>query len=43
MSIFVGALYGGVINSKAAYLEFMRSNEATSFANHLEAKVRFSH
>ncbi|CAH1112808.1 unnamed protein product [Psylliodes chrysocephalus] len=40
MSIFVGALYGGVINSRAAYLEFMRSNEATSFANHLEAKKK---
>ncbi|XP_057657999.1 RPII140-upstream gene protein [Diorhabda carinulata] len=38
MSSFIGAIYGGVINSRSAYLEFMRSNEATSFENHLDAK-----
>ncbi|XP_072384294.1 complex I assembly factor TIMMDC1, mitochondrial [Diabrotica undecimpunctata] len=38
LSIFLGAIYGGVINSRQAYMEFMRSNEATSFKSHLDAK-----
>lgn len=41
MSMFIGALYGGVINSRSAYLEFMRNNEATAFKSHLDAKVIF--
>ncbi|KAJ8974028.1 hypothetical protein NQ317_001816 [Molorchus minor] len=38
LSMFIGALYGGVIHSRPAYMEFMRNNQATSFKNHLEAK-----
>ncbi|KAG5889237.1 hypothetical protein JTB14_006373 [Gonioctena quinquepunctata] len=40
MSVFVGALYGGVVNSRVAYLEFMKNNEATSFKSHLDAKSK---
>ncbi|KAJ8964855.1 hypothetical protein NQ314_004573 [Rhamnusium bicolor] len=39
MSTFIGSIYGGVINSRVAYMEFMRNNEATAFKSHLEAKV----
>ncbi|VEN48696.1 unnamed protein product [Callosobruchus maculatus] len=38
MSIFVGSIYGGVVNSRGAYIEFMKNNQATSFINHFEAK-----
>lgn len=40
MSTFIGAIYGGVINSRSAYLEFMQNNQATTFKSHLDAKVR---
>jgi len=43
MSLFVGAMYGGVKESKAAYTDFMRVNEATSFKNHMEAKSKLQH
>ncbi|XP_050331013.1 RPII140-upstream gene protein [Bactrocera neohumeralis] len=33
-----GAIYGGVIQSRAAYLNFMESNQATAFKSHLDAK-----
>lgn len=39
MGIFIGACYGGIINSKNAYTDFIERNEATVFKNHLEAKV----
>lgn len=39
MSVFFGGLYGGFINSKHAYEDFMINNTATSFKSHLEAKV----
>lgn len=37
---FIGALYGGINHSKVAYLNFIDNNQATSFKNHFEAKVR---
>ncbi|KAJ8920116.1 hypothetical protein NQ315_011772 [Exocentrus adspersus] len=40
LSMFIGAMYGGVINSRSAYLEFMRTHEATSFKSHLDAKKK---
>nr|CAH7739532.1 unnamed protein product [Callosobruchus chinensis] len=40
MSMFVGSLYGGIVNSRGAYVEFMKNNQATSFLNHYEAKRR---
>ncbi|CAH1170376.1 unnamed protein product [Phaedon cochleariae] len=40
MSTFIGGMYGGIINSRTAYLEFMKNNEATKFTTHLEAKQK---
>ncbi|XP_063922274.1 RPII140-upstream gene protein isoform X1 [Zophobas morio] len=40
MSLFVGALYGGVIHSRVAYMNFIKNNQATAFNDHLEAKKR---
>lgn len=34
----VGALYGGVINSREAYISFLEKNQATAFKSHLDAK-----
>lgn len=33
-----GAIYGGVIQSRTAYLNFMENNQATAFKSHLDAK-----
>ncbi|XP_036324607.1 RPII140-upstream gene protein [Rhagoletis pomonella] len=33
-----GAVYGGVINSRTAYMDFMENNQATAFKSHLDAK-----
>ncbi|XP_022903666.1 RPII140-upstream gene protein [Onthophagus taurus] len=38
MSIFTGGLYGGVMSSRTAYMDFMRNNQATAFKDHLHAK-----
>lgn len=43
MSLFVGGIYGGVRLSRVAYMDFMRTNEATSFTNHMEAKAKLQH
>ncbi|KAF5290006.1 hypothetical protein FQR65_LT11672 [Abscondita terminalis] len=37
-STIFGMLYGGVVYSRNAYLEFMKNNEATAFNSHFEAK-----
>lgn len=39
MSFLAGAVYGGFIQSRAAYMEFMENNQATAFKSHLDAKV----
>lgn len=39
MGFLTGAIYGGFIQSRAAYMEFMESNQATAFKSHLDAKV----
>jgi len=39
MSSFIGAMYGGFMHSRDAYLDFMKNNQATVFRDHLEAKV----
>ena len=39
MSMFVGAIYGGFIQSRVAYMDFIKNNQATSFQNHWDAKV----
>jgi hypothetical protein len=39
MGMFIGACYGGIVNSKVAYTDFMERNEATVFKSHFDAKV----
>lgn len=41
MSAFIGALYGGVLSSRIAYMDFISNNQATTFRDHFEAKVRY--
>lgn len=38
LSTVVGAIYGGIMDSKEAYINFMKNNQATAFKTHLEAK-----
>jgi complex I assembly factor TIMMDC1 len=39
LGVFTGALYGGFLGSRTAYMNFMQNNEATAFQSHLDAKV----
>lgn len=39
LGMFSGALYGGFLNSRNAYFDFMDTNQATAFKSHLDAKV----
>lgn len=39
LGFLTGAIYGGVIQSRVAYMNFMENNEATAFNSHLDAKV----
>lgn len=43
LSIFVGAIYGGINNSKEAYLDFIKNNQATAFSNHMDAKASINY
>ncbi|GLH10303.1 RPII140-upstream gene protein [Gryllus bimaculatus] len=36
--IFFGALYGGFVKSRLAYIDFFERNQATAFRSHVEAK-----
>lgn len=38
--LFVGAIYGGVMHSRTAFLGFMERNQATAFENHWDAKKK---
>ncbi|RZC42743.1 RPII140-upstream gene protein [Asbolus verrucosus] len=40
MSLFVGAMYGGIIHSRVAYMNFIKNNQATVYHDHLEAKKK---
>ncbi|XP_055375077.1 RPII140-upstream gene protein [Condylostylus longicornis] len=40
LGFLIGAIYGGVINSRKAYIDFMENNEATAFKSHLDAKKK---
>jgi hypothetical protein len=40
MSLFVGGVYGGIQNSKGAYMNFIQNNQATAFHDHIEAKKK---
>lgn len=35
---FVGVMYGGFVDSRISYMNFMERNQATAFENHYEAK-----
>uniref|UniRef100_A0A336M3E5 Complex I assembly factor TIMMDC1, mitochondrial n=1 Tax=Culicoides sonorensis TaxID=179676 RepID=A0A336M3E5_CULSO len=35
---FVGIMYGGFVDSRISYMNFMERNQATAFENHFEAK-----
>lgn len=39
LSIFVGAVYGGIMSTKTTYIDFIKNHQATAFKNHLDAKV----
>lgn len=39
MGFVLGAVYGGIIQSRKAYMDFMENNQATAFKSHLDAKV----
>ncbi|XP_033221563.1 RPII140-upstream gene protein [Belonocnema kinseyi] len=38
MAFIFGAIYGGVLRGRSAFIHFIDSNEATMFRNHLDAK-----
>ncbi|XP_037949753.1 RPII140-upstream gene protein [Teleopsis dalmanni] len=38
VGFLIGAVYGGVIQSREGYMRFMENNEATAFESHLDAK-----
>ncbi|XP_037026165.1 RPII140-upstream gene protein [Bradysia coprophila] len=40
VSFLTGAVYGGFIQSRGAYMEFMENNQATAFKSHLDAKKK---
>lgn len=40
LGLFIGAMFGGITQSRIAYLNFMENNQATAFKNHLEAKKK---
>lgn len=42
MGFLGGAVYGGFIKSRLAYLDFMENNMATAFKSHFDAKVSFN-
>uniref|UniRef100_A0A1I8P7W6 Complex I assembly factor TIMMDC1, mitochondrial n=1 Tax=Stomoxys calcitrans TaxID=35570 RepID=A0A1I8P7W6_STOCA len=38
LGFLVGAIYGGIIQSRVSYMDFMENNQATAFQSHLDAK-----
>ncbi|XP_057342156.1 RPII140-upstream gene protein [Microplitis mediator] len=42
-SAMLGAMYGASVNARIAFLRFIETNDATKFANHLEAKRMLQH
>lgn len=40
LSFLAGAVYGGFIQSRGAYMNFMENNQATAFQSHLDAKKK---
>lgn len=39
LSLFVGAIYGGVNYSRNTYVNFIKNNQATAFRDPIDAKV----
>uniref|UniRef100_T1HU93 Complex I assembly factor TIMMDC1, mitochondrial n=1 Tax=Rhodnius prolixus TaxID=13249 RepID=T1HU93_RHOPR len=39
-TVFVGACYGGFVQSREAYLQFIERNQASQFVDHYEAKKK---
>ncbi|XP_034239615.1 RPII140-upstream gene protein [Thrips palmi] len=39
-SVILGAFYGGIKKAHVAHMDFMRTNQATAFLTHLDAKKR---
>lgn len=40
VSFLGGAVYGGFLKSRQAYVDFMENNQATAFKSHFEAKKK---
>jgi len=40
LGLMVGAIYGGFVDSRIAYMNFMERNQATAFEHHFEAKKK---
>ncbi|KAH8388360.1 hypothetical protein KR093_005109 [Drosophila rubida] len=40
LGFLVGAIYGGVTQSRVGYMNFMENNQATAFKSHLDAKKK---
>jgi len=40
LGFLIGAIYGGVTQSRVGYMNFMENNQATAFKSHFDAKVR---
>lgn len=40
MGFLSGAIYGGFLKSRGAYMDFMDNNQATAFKSHFDAKVK---
>lgn len=39
VGLLVGVVYGGFIQSRYTYMNFMENNQASAFKSHIEAKV----
>ncbi|XP_068152393.1 RPII140-upstream gene protein [Drosophila tropicalis] len=40
LGFLIGAIYGGVTQSRAGYIDFMENNQATAFKSHFDAKKK---
>ncbi|EDW42227.1 RPII140-upstream gene protein [Drosophila sechellia] len=40
LGFLIGAIYGGVTQSRVAYMNFMENNQATAFKSHFDAKKK---
>ncbi|KAH8284162.1 hypothetical protein KR054_011629 [Drosophila jambulina] len=40
LGFLIGAIYGGVTQSRAGYMNFMENNQATAFKSHFDAKKK---